>query len=442
MPGTPPTADELPSKLLSRDHWVCWRTQRRNGNVTKVPVDPATVNFASTSKPETWASFDRARERAEGDDSLGIGFVFTKEDPVVGVDLDDCRNPETDVADEDARDIIDQLGSYTEVSPSGTGFHVLALGSLPDGRCRRGNVEMYEGGRFFTVTGDHDPSTPKALVPASDALSTVHDIYITPDERDQDETSAQDSAVSTDAGDAVDTTTEQSDSSDPSAASPPASETGSSLTDETLLEKAKNADNGEKFRQLWNGLTSGYESHSEADMALCAILAFWTGNDSTQMDRLFRQSGLMREKWGEVHYGDGSTYGERTIERAIEHCSAVYEPSQSGTDDDAPAPSSTTPAHANATRSPPDPPSTGVIATDPPTSSESTGHQIPACDAAPGDQTDTSPDHLARLVAELETAMERIDELETELERERSQRNKLEDERIEASESDRWWWPF
>lgn len=78
------------------------------------------------------------------------------------------------------------------------------------------------------------------------------------------------------------------------------------------------ATNGAKFERLWNGNTAGYESHSEADMALCCLLAFWTGGDATQMDRLFRQSGMYRGKWDEVHYADGSTYGEKTVERAIQ----------------------------------------------------------------------------------------------------------------------------
>jgi primase-polymerase (primpol)-like protein len=61
-------------------------------------------------------------------------------------------------------------------------------------------------------------------------------------------------------------------------------------------------------------------------MALCCLLAFWTGGDRTQMDHLFRQSGLLREKWDEVHYADGSTYGEKTIERAIATTSEFYDP--------------------------------------------------------------------------------------------------------------------
>jgi len=110
------------------------------------------------------------------------------------------------------------------------------------------------------------------------------------------------------------------------------------LDDDDLLEKARTASNGEKFEQLWNGNTVGYDSHSEADMALCCLLAFWTGGDPMQMDHLFRQSGLHREKWDEVHYADGSTYGKKTIERAIATTSEFYDPD---TDEDSPPPHST-----------------------------------------------------------------------------------------------------
>jgi len=61
-------------------------------------------------------------------------------------------------------------------------------------------------------------------------------------------------------------------------------------------------------------------------MALCCLLAFWTGGDHQQIDRLFRQSGLLRDKWDEVHYADGSTYGEKTIERAVASISEFYDP--------------------------------------------------------------------------------------------------------------------
>lgn len=85
------------------------------------------------------------------------------------------------------------------------------------------------------------------------------------------------------------------------------------------------AANGETFQQLWRGSTAGYPSHSEADMALWCLLAFWTGGDRQRMDRLFRESGPMRETWDEVHYGDGRMYGEVTIERALQVTDERYD---------------------------------------------------------------------------------------------------------------------
>ena len=84
------------------------------------------------------------------------------------------------------------------------------------------------------------------------------------------------------------------------------------------------AANGGKFAVLWEGDTSGYDRHSEADMALCCLLSFWANGDASHVDALFRQSGLMRPKWDEVHYADGATYGERTVERACARVSMHY----------------------------------------------------------------------------------------------------------------------
>lgn len=124
-----------------------------------------------------------------------------------------------------------------------------------------------------------------------------------------------------------------SGAADTADADPPNTETRDQsleLEDEDLLEKARSASNGEKFDRLWRGSTAGYDSQSEADMTLCCLLAFWTGKDRTRMDRLFRQSGLSREKWDEVHYADGATYGEKTIERAIGATDEFYDPSAAG----------------------------------------------------------------------------------------------------------------
>ncbi|MGB9966245.1 hypothetical protein [Halobacterium hubeiense] len=364
----------LPEGLREREQWVCWREEERDGKPTKIPVTPGAGGFASSTESDTWSDFETALEYTGTEHADGIGFVFTDDDPVVGVDLDDCRDPETGDVDDAARDIIERLDSYTEVSPSGTGFHVLITGTLPDGRNRRGSVELYDTARFFTVTGDHVNETPTHVARRQDALTAIHREYVQNTERD----TASES--------------EQRESAGDQSASGGAADADVDLEDEDLLEKARNASNGEKFEQLWNGNTAGYDSQSEADMALCCLLAFWTGGDRTQMDHLFRQSELLREKWDEVHYADGSTYGEKTIERAITTTSEFYEP-DAGDD--------TTDAHDPATDSSP-----GGDAGD----SERSRAYLAEKNRLLGERVD-------ELEATLAEKTERIDTLEAEVER-------------------------
>jgi len=242
-----------------------------------------------------------------------VGFVFTENDPIVGVDLDDCRDPQTGDVDAEALDIIDRLDSYTEISPSGTGYHVLIKGGLPEGRNRRGHIELYDRARFFTVTGDHVQERPSHIARRQDALVAIHREYVqSSDSDEQAESGARGGSA---------------DQSEPTGSTNPQVDNANvDLDDEKLLEKARRASNGPKFERLWGGNTGGYESNSEADMALCCLLAFWSGGNQRQIDRLFRQSGLVREKWDEVHFADGSTYGEKTIERAISNTSEFYDP--------------------------------------------------------------------------------------------------------------------
>ncbi|WP_254538699.1 phage NrS-1 polymerase family protein [Halomarina litorea] len=299
--------DRLPDKLTTRDQWVCWRTEQRDGKPTKVPVDPRTGEYASATDSTTWTESETAVEYLRTTTSTdGIGFVFTADDPLVGIDLDDGRDPDSGAIDEAASDIIERFDSYTECSPSGTGFHVLVTGTLPDGRNRRGAIEMYDSARFFTVTGEHVDGRPQSIARRQDALTAIHREYV--QETDTNSTGGDDTS-----GEAAGRTNK-------------APRTDVTLTDDDLLEKARAASNGEKFDQLWNGTVAGYNSHSEADMALCCLLAFWTGGDHAWINQLFRQSGLLREKWDEIHYADGSTYGEKTIERAVATTSEFYDP--------------------------------------------------------------------------------------------------------------------
>lgn len=330
-----PAAEVLPERIVSLDQWLCWRIQERNGKPTKVPVNPHTGSFGSATDPDSWASFEEARAYAIDGAADGLGFVFTDDDPIVGVDLDDCRVPATGTLTGVAPDVVKRLVSYTEVSPSGTGIHVLVEGMLPGNRNRRGNVEMYETARFFTVTGDHVEGTPLSIEQRHEELYEVHTKHVAPDDESpaaRPETAEEGANVASSTGEShrnADQSIALADSPDGSSSTEEestSSGTSTTLPDTELLERAKAAANGEKFARLWRGETSGYESHSEADMALCALLAFWSGGDGAQIDRLFRESGLMRQKWDERRFADGSTYGEKTVERVLAGTDEFYDP--------------------------------------------------------------------------------------------------------------------
>lgn len=285
----------IPTELKRLKSWVTWRKEERDGKPTKIPYAPGTTRLASTTDPKTWGSFEQAlADYGNGGPTDGIGFVFSNS-PFCGVDLDHCLDGDGKL-DKTAAMVLAGLRSYTERSPGGDGLHVIVKADLPPGRRRRGNVEMYDTGRYFTFTGDHWPGTPRTIEGRQAELELIHKVIFAPEpERPRERATPQ----------PVD------------------------LDDRALIERAKAAKNGAKFSQLWAGDISGYDSDSEADLALCNLLAFWTGGDAARMDRLFRQSGLFRGKWEKRHYANGRTYGEGTLDRALMGKTEFYTPATS-----------------------------------------------------------------------------------------------------------------
>jgi len=274
--------------------FVCWCYEVRNGKETKVPYSPLTGERASSTNPASWASYEEAvaayKERNYG----GIGFVFTKDDPYCGVDLDGCLDSETGEIEPWAQDVVQELDSYTEISPSGKGLHILVRGQLPIGRNRKGRIEMYDRERYFTITGRHLEGTPRTI---EDREEQLHALW----------RQALGESPSANGHNSV------------------RPEIGNELSDREIIGRAAEADNGEKFRLLWTGDTSGYASASEADQALCSLLAFWTGPEPDRIDSLFRQSGLYREKW------DRTDYRNRTISKALDGRTAFYQSQRTAT---------------------------------------------------------------------------------------------------------------
>jgi putative DNA primase/helicase len=293
-----PTAPSAPAELQARPQWVCWRYEMRRDKQgheerTKVPYNPRTHRRARPNDPTTWASYEQARAAWEGkpDQYEGLGYMFA--DDYTGIDLDHCIDEQGQL-DPWARAYLDRLHSYAEYSPGGEGVHCLVRGPLPEGAWHRRKiagmrhphaaVEMYSRVRWFTMTGQLVPEMPLTIESSPQAVTAIQDELRT---------------------------------SAPAPGLPDMSRSRpTSSSDQEVLERALAARNGDRFRALWRGDTSGYLSPSEADQALCNYLAFWTRGDPARVDRLFRQSGLYRpEKWDRPARA-GETYGQGTVARA------------------------------------------------------------------------------------------------------------------------------
>jgi hypothetical protein len=302
--GKEPRHGQIPAELLYLPQWIVWwsvvgegrRVQLPNGEWTgalkarakphKLPIDPRSGGLAASTRLQTWSSAESARAAAEKWSLAGIGFVFTDSDPYSGVDLDNCRDPITGEIEPWAWEVIRPLDSYTEVSPSGTGVHTIVRGKLPAGKGNQivhgnGKVEMFSRARYFTVTGVHVDGTPTEIFDRQSELLTLHErLFAARNTHHAEPCSARSSALQT--------------------------------TNDELITRARQAQNGSKFERLWNSQWEGdYPSQSEADLALCCLLAFWTGKDRSRIDALFRRSHMMRKKWLR------EDYREETMSKAI-----------------------------------------------------------------------------------------------------------------------------
>ncbi len=181
--------ENIPDQLLRLDRWLGWRWEWNpdanggGGKLDKPPVNLLTDGFGSSTNPETWCDFQSAYEASERERVDGVGFALGDLGDgltLVGVDLDDCRNPETGELTPEAETVIRKIGGYWEISPSGTGVKGLFYGTKPRGKCKRGDFEIYGGGRYFTITGRLLPGCSRELIDASEALRWFHETFIDP----------------------------------------------------------------------------------------------------------------------------------------------------------------------------------------------------------------------------------------------------------------------
>ena len=323
---------QIPQEIKDTKRWVCYKTEvRDNGEETKIPMNAISGGYASTSDPYTWTSFKLALSGCVKYKFTGLGFMLGEDTKTgttyFGVDLDNHIDKVTGEKpyktakefEEFAYIFINALNSYTEYSHSGEGVHIICKGNLPGKRNKRKGVEMYDYRRFFTMTGKVINNVP--IADRTEEVKPLWEKYLNVETESPAQTSYSAptqvrATVSADGGVSFEEVEVVEVEHTPSA-----------LSDYALIEKIRNSQQGSDFMRLFNGDMSAYgNDHSAADMAMCKILAFWTGCNPDQMDRIFRQSELMRDKW-ERKWGAG-TYGSKTIEEAIRTQREVYTPAK------------------------------------------------------------------------------------------------------------------
>lgn len=290
----------IPEELKALPQWVCWKLVPNpdpSKKPIKKPVNPKTGYDAKSNGSATWGSFDEAVGfyQKHKDTLSGIGFVFSKDDPFTGIDLDNCVDKSDDIA-EWAMDIIKKFNSYTEYSQSKTGFHIIIKAKKPDGSgCKKGDIECYDKLRFFIFTGD--------ILGGMDAIQERQDeleVFLT------------------------DTFSKKIKKEKPqdSLFAPIKSTVNTDIDVDTVFELAYASKQRKKITALLAGDNYGYPSESEADLGLCNILAFYCGKASDGkageiIDTIYRESSRYRPKWDKKHSSSGETYGQMTINKAL-----------------------------------------------------------------------------------------------------------------------------
>lgn len=291
--------EELPDKMKGLEQFACYRNEpdpKDRSNLKRVPYNAGTGKHASISNPKTWRYLEDAARAWLADPTYyhGVVFALTKAGRIVGGDLDHCRDKKTGVIADWAIAIKARFPhTYWEITPSGEGLRFFLIGALPAHGRKKGDIELYDCNHFLSVTGNRLEGAPSLISEEyADELLAFHlEVFGKQEEKRQER---------------------------PKAGNGAANGHTNPLSDEELLILAKHAKNGERFASLYAGNYDGYyPSQSEADLSLCSSLAFFCGPDPDRIDRLFRGSGLYRDKWGERHFSDGSTYGEATIQKAL-----------------------------------------------------------------------------------------------------------------------------
>lgn len=301
---------DIPAGMVRLPNWVA-RQDKIPYGINGKP--------AKSNTPSTWSTLQEVKAFLKGAQPAytGLGFMLERKNKIVCIDIDHCL--ENGKPNRTATKILEKIDTYTEISQSGTGLHLFGRGTMPQSSVKyesttdKGtHIEMYagmddkgQGGRFIALTAN--------IYEGHNALNDTQE--------------GIDWLLSkAPAGKAKAPNKDNHNISPPAAIKENTDDTitvsGVTYTADDIPALIEQCQTGTKLF-AWHNLfrqgdcTAYDDDHSRADSALCSILCFWCHGKPALIDKVFRQSALMRDKWDEKRQG-AKTYGELTIEKALQ----------------------------------------------------------------------------------------------------------------------------
>lgn len=280
-------------KALGKQFAIMIVKKGKNGHDQKYPLDPRSGELMKWKKDPYFLTLDQAFinlknvRKSNPSKHFEVGALLTN--GLIMLDIDNIYN---EIVNKDNPDgllaKLHQLtkGTYCEVSQSNKGVHFFFTATKTRKEIRNDKYELYDRDRWATLTGNTLWATSEIKHLSEQEMSRLEQ-FLWGDPKPEKPKSAK------------------------------AIVTGNNVADDALLKKIRNSKQADKFEALWSG-EGITDDASSNDMALADILVWWTNHDLKRADKLFRQSGLMRDKWDETHSADGKTYAEMTLETADE----------------------------------------------------------------------------------------------------------------------------
>lgn len=290
--------DAIPNDMRTLVQWgtyeKVWQSERNK--YTKIPHNAADDSLAKTNDPQTWSDFETALNAMQKYQRDGLSFFFAN--GYVGLDLDNVAGELDKFKDGDwENDVAVAVlftDSYVEISQSGHGIHAIMRGEIHGDRRRKKDVELYQEGRFFALTGNCIHKVNETTKMQQVRMDRMYDYYF------QDIGPAKET-LNTDVPEL------------------------NNLQVGEIIRRAESSKNGARFKAfMQGGWEPFYDSQSEADLAFANDLAFWTGRDFNKMDEIFRNSSLIRQKYDEKH--GKTTYGVALLNKAINETTNTFNP--------------------------------------------------------------------------------------------------------------------